>query len=88
MPDVYLHAAETSDIIITMLDAPVSGREPKAIDGTVAIMVGGPGVDPEKVFQAIRGGLAGSTVLDAKMPYDHGGIVQFYENMSKIEVGK
>jgi 2-hydroxy-3-oxopropionate reductase len=26
------------------------------------------GVDPEKVFQAIRGGLAGSTVLDAKMP--------------------
>ena len=26
------------------------------------------GVDPEKVFNAIRGGLAGSTVLDAKMP--------------------
>jgi len=26
------------------------------------------GVDPEKVFQAIRGGLAGSTVLDAKVP--------------------
>jgi len=26
------------------------------------------GTDPEKVFQAIRGGLAGSTVLDAKMP--------------------
>ena len=26
------------------------------------------GVDPEKVFQAIRGGLAGSTVLDAKAP--------------------
>ena len=25
-------------------------------------------VDPEKVFQAIRGGLAGGTVLDAKMP--------------------
>jgi 2-hydroxy-3-oxopropionate reductase len=25
-------------------------------------------VDPERVFQAIRGGLAGSTVLDAKMP--------------------
>jgi len=107
----------------TMLDAPVSGGEPKAIEGTLAIMVGGPkeafdkvqgilsvmgssvtlvgeigsgnttklanqiivalniaavseamvlatkaGVDPEKVFQAIRGGLAGSTVLDAKMP--------------------
>jgi 2-hydroxy-3-oxopropionate reductase len=108
---------------ITMLDAPVSGGEPKAIEGTLAIMVGGPqetfdsvkdilsamgssvklvgdigsgnitklanqmivalniaamgeamvlatkaGVDPEKVYQAIRGGLAGSTVLDAKMP--------------------
>ena len=26
------------------------------------------GVDAEKVFQAIRGGLAGSTALDAKMP--------------------
>jgi len=106
-----------------MLDAPVSGGEPKAIDGTLAIMVGGDeqifekvkdillkmgssavyvgpigsgnvaklanqmivalniaamsealvlskkaGVDPEKVYQAIRGGLAGSTVLDAKAP--------------------
>jgi 2-hydroxy-3-oxopropionate reductase len=108
---------------VAMLDAPVSGGEPKAIEGTLAIMVGGPqetfdsvkdilgamgssvklvgdigsgnitklanqiivalniaamgeamvlatkaGVDPEKVYQAIRGGLAGSTVLDAKMP--------------------
>ena len=108
---------------VVMLDAPVSGGEPKAIDGTLAIMVGGPedafeevkqilavmgasvtrvgeigsgnttklanqiivalniaamaeamvlatkaGVDPEKVYHAIRGGLAGSTVLDAKMP--------------------
>ena len=108
---------------IGMLDAPVSGGEPKAIDGTLSIMVGGEtahfeqakeillfmgasavllggigsgnicklanqimvaihlaamseamvfaekaGVDSEKVFQAIRGGLAGSTVLDAKMP--------------------
>jgi len=108
---------------VTVLDAPVSGGEPKAIEGTLAIMVGGPqetfdevedilsvmgasvtrvgeigsgnmtklanqiivalniaamseamvlaakaGVNAEKVFQAIRGGLAGSTVLDAKMP--------------------
>lgn len=108
---------------VVMLDAPVSGGEPKAIDGTLSIMVGGPedtfkkveevlkkmgasvvhvgdigsgnitklanqiivalniaamseamvlatkaGVDPEKVFDAIRGGLAGSTVLNAKMP--------------------
>jgi len=180
---------------VTMLDAPVSGGEPKAIEGTLAIMVGGParpfaevegilavmgasvtrvgeigsgnttklanqiivalniaamseamvlatksGVDPEKVFQAIRGGLAGSTVLDAKMPLvlegnfrpgfriklhikdlanaldtahelgvpvpltsgvmeimqalrvddkggdDHGGLIQFYEKLAKVEV--
>ena len=108
---------------VEMLDAPVSGGEPKAIDGTLSIMVGGKkevfdeveeilkvmggsavlvgdigsgnttklanqiivalniaamseamvlatkaGVEPEKVYQAIRGGLAGSTVLDAKVP--------------------
>jgi 2-hydroxy-3-oxopropionate reductase len=108
---------------VEMLDAPVSGGEPKAIDGTLAIMVGGKeavfdkvkdvllkmgasavlcgdigagnvtklanqvivalniaamseafvlaskaGVDPEKVFDAIKGGLAGSTVLNAKAP--------------------
>ena len=108
---------------VDMLDAPVSGGEPRAIDGSLSIMVGGQervfdrvkpvllsmgasalliggigsgnicklanqilvglhlaamseamvfaekaGVDTEKVFQAIRGGLAGSAVLDAKMP--------------------
>ena len=108
---------------IEFLDAPVSGGEPKAIDGTLAIMVGGKkevldrcydilnkmgssitlcgevgagnitklanqiivalniaamsealvlgtkaGVDPEIIYKAIRGGLAGSTVLDAKVP--------------------
>ncbi len=108
---------------VEMLDAPVSGGEPKAVDGTLAIMVGGSeevfdkvqpilsvmggsvtlvgelgsgnvtklanqvmvagniaamaealaiatkaGVNPEKVYQAVRGGLAGSTVLDAKAP--------------------
>jgi 2-hydroxy-3-oxopropionate reductase len=108
---------------VEMLDAPVSGGEPKAIDGTLAIMVGGKeavfnqvkdvllkmgssavlcgdigagnvtklanqivvalniaamseafvlatkaGVDPAKVFDAIKGGLAGSTVLNAKAP--------------------
>jgi 2-hydroxy-3-oxopropionate reductase len=180
---------------VIMLDAPVSGGEPKAKEGTLAIMVGGhqdtfdqvkdilgvmgasvtlvgeigsgnmtklanqiivalniaamseamvlaakAGVDAEKVFEAIRGGLAGSTVLDAKMPLvldgnfkpgfrielhikdlanaldtahavgvpvplsgavmevmqalkvdgkgadDHGGIIQFYEKLAKIEV--
>ena len=108
---------------IRFLDAPVSGGEPKAIEGTLSIMVGGKeadfeeslpilkcmgasavlcgdvgagnvtklanqiivavniavmlealtlatkaGVDPESVYKAIRGGLAGSTVLDAKAP--------------------
>lgn len=106
-----------------MLDAPVSGGEPKAIDGSLAIMVGGKqevfdrvkdilqvmgssvtlcgdigagnttklanqiivavniaavgealmlgkmaGVEPEAIYEAIRSGLAGSTVLDAKAP--------------------
>ena len=106
-----------------MIDAPVSGGEPKAIDGTLAIMAGGKeevfvkvkdilmlmgasvtlcgdigagnttklanqiivaaniaavgealvlgkkaGVNPEAIYKAIRGGLAGSTVMDAKAP--------------------
>ncbi|MDR1804251.1 MAG: 2-hydroxy-3-oxopropionate reductase [Treponema sp.] len=105
------------------LDAPVSGGEPKAVDGTLAIMVGGDretfekvkpilekmgasvvlvgdigagnvtklanqiivalniaavseafvlaakaGVNPQSVFDAIKGGLAGSTVMNAKVP--------------------
>ena len=76
---MYAAAAEKG---VEMLDAPVSGGEPKAIDGTMSIMVAlhlsavseamvfaeKAGVDPEKVYQAIRGGLAASTVLDAKMP--------------------
>jgi 2-hydroxy-3-oxopropionate reductase len=108
---------------VPMLDAPVSGGEPKAIDGTLSIMVGGDesvfaqvreilgqmgssvvlvgpigagntaklanqvvvaaniaavsealvladlaGVDPAAIVAAIRGGLAGSAVLDAKAP--------------------
>ena len=108
---------------IDMIDAPVSGGEPKAIDGTLSVMVGGKrevfdkyydimkvmaesvvyvgeigagniaklcnqvvvalnisalsealifaikaGVDPDLVYKAIRGGLAGSTVMDAKAP--------------------
>ena len=188
-------AAKAQEKGVAMLDAPVSGGEPKAIAGTLAIMVGGPqetfeqvkdilakmgssvtrvgeigsgnvtklanqiivalniaamseamvlatkaGVDPEKVFQAIRGGLAGSAILDAKMPLalkgnfkpgfrielhikdmanaldtahelgvpvplssvvmeimqalktdgkaanDHGGLIQFYEQLAKVQV--
>ncbi|MBN1507238.1 MAG: 2-hydroxy-3-oxopropionate reductase [Sedimentisphaerales bacterium] len=188
-------AAQVQEKGVAMLDAPVSGGEPKAVAGTLAIMVGGPegvfesvkgilgamgssvtrvgdigsgnvaklanqiivalniaavseamvlatraGVDPERVFQAIRGGLAGSAVLEAKMPLalkgnfkpgfrielhikdlanaldtahelgvpvplssgvmevlqalkadgkagdDHGGIIQFYERLAKVQV--
>lgn len=108
---------------VHLIDAPVSGGEPKAIDGSLSIMAGGEepdfrraepllrlmgssvqlmgkigsgnitklanqimvaihlaamseamvfaekaGVDAEKVFHAIQGGLAGSEVLRAKMP--------------------
>ncbi len=109
---------------VKMIDAPVSGGEPKAIDGSLSIMVGGDkavfeqvkdnillkmgasavhcgavgagnttklanqvvvaaniaavaeaftlakkaGVDPQLVFDAIKGGLAGSTVMNAKGP--------------------
>ncbi|MBQ6987007.1 MAG: 2-hydroxy-3-oxopropionate reductase [Oscillibacter sp.] len=116
-------AAELAKKGIEMLDAPVSGGEPKAIDGTLSFMVGGKqeifdkykeileamgssvvrcgdvgagnttklanqiivacniqalsealtlaqkaGVDPALVFEAIKGGLAGSTVMNAKAP--------------------
>jgi len=180
---------------VEMLDAPVSGGEPKAKEGTLSVMVGGKkdvfdrsypilkamaasvvhtggigagnvtklanqiivalniaamsealvlatkaGVEPELVYQAIRGGLAGSTVLDAKAPLvmdrkfnpgfrinlhikdlsnaldtsheigvplpltsavmeimqalkvdgkgedDHGGLIQYYEKLAKVEV--
>lgn len=117
------YAAELEKYGVSFVDAPVSGGEPKAIDGTLAFMAGGratdfqrlekyfykmgstanlvgdwgsgsvaklanqiivnmniaalseafvfaakAGADPEKVYQAIRGGLAGSTVMDAKLP--------------------
>jgi len=190
-------AAKLSEKGIEMLDAPVSGGEPKAIDGTLSVMVGGKkevfekcfpimkamagsvvltgdigagnvtklanqiivalniaamsealilaakaGVSPDLVYQAIRGGLAGSTVLDAKAPLvmdrnfkpgfrinlhikdlqnvldtshevgaslpltaavmemmqalkvdgkgdnDHGGLIQYYEKMAHMEVGR
>ncbi|GHU39552.1 2-hydroxy-3-oxopropionate reductase [Spirochaetia bacterium] len=108
---------------VQFLDAPVSGGEPKAVEATLAIMVGGDkasfdkvkpvlekmgssvtlvggigsgntaklanqiivalniaavseafvlaakaGVRPQAVFDAIKGGLAGSTVMNAKVP--------------------
>ncbi|WP_208559919.1 2-hydroxy-3-oxopropionate reductase [Marinilactibacillus kalidii] len=114
-------AARLAKKDVQFMDAPVSGGEPKAIDGTIAVMVGGEqevfdkyedllntmassvtlvgevgagnitklanqmivainiaaiseayslakkaGVSPNAVYQAIRSGLAGSTVMDQK----------------------
>lgn len=114
---------ELAQKAIELIDAPVSGGEPKAIDGTLSVMAGGKketfdkyydllmsmaasvtyvgelgsgnvaklanqvivainiaavsealtlavknGADPALVYNAIKGGLAGSTVLDAKAP--------------------
>lgn len=116
-------AALTKQHQVEFIDAPVSGGEPKAIDGTLAIMAGGEeaifeqvkdvllamgtevvlvgtngsgttaklanqiivnlniaamsealvlaaksGIAIDKMYEAIRGGLAGSAVLDAKVP--------------------
>ncbi len=116
-------AAELKKKGIDMMDCPVSGGEPKAIDGTLSVMAGGEkalfdkyydmlmsmaasvvyvgpigsgniaklanqimvacniaamsealsfakkaGADPRLVFEAVKGGLAGSSVLNAKAP--------------------
>lgn len=116
-------AKRLGELGIGFVDAPISGGEPKAVDGTLAFMAGGTeadfnqltpyfdimgasalligdvgggciakltnqmivnlaiaavseafvfavkaGANPEKVYQAIRGGLAGSVVMDAKVP--------------------
>ena len=116
-------AAELEHAGMELLDCPVSGGEPKAVDGSLSVMCGGKretwekcydllmtmagsvvyvgpigsgnvaklanqmivaanigivaealtfakkaGTDPELVYRAIRGGLAGSAVLDAKAP--------------------
>ena len=39
-----------------------------AVVGEAFVFAAKAGADPEKVYQAIRGGLAGSAVLDAKIP--------------------
>ncbi|MGE6630537.1 2-hydroxy-3-oxopropionate reductase [Bacillus sp. NPDC077027] len=116
-------AARSKQHQVDFIDAPVSGGEPKAVDGTLAIMAGGDeaifekvqdilhcmgtdvvlvgangsgttaklanqiivnlniaamsealvlaaksGIAIDKMYEAIRGGLAGSAVLDAKVP--------------------
>jgi len=117
------HAEKLAKLGVRFIDAPVSGGEPGAINGTLSIMAGGSekdfddmkpyfdimggsavligptgsgsvtklvnqaivnlniatvgeaftfaakaGVDPQKVFDAIKGGLAGSRVLTDKIP--------------------
>ncbi|MCU9613013.1 2-hydroxy-3-oxopropionate reductase [Caldibacillus lycopersici] len=121
--DAKSFANRMKDYQMHILDAPVSGGEPMAIEGKLAIMVGGDeeifhkvvpilqamgeniihvgdngagstvklanqiivntniaalseavvlasksGIDLNKMYQAIRGGLAGSAVMEAKMP--------------------
>jgi 2-hydroxy-3-oxopropionate reductase len=55
-------AAELAKKNIEMLDAPVSGGEPKAIDGTLSIMVGGKGELFEK-FKPLLSTMGASVVL-------------------------
>ncbi|MBU2704251.1 3-hydroxyisobutyrate dehydrogenase-like beta-hydroxyacid dehydrogenase, partial [Sporomusaceae bacterium BoRhaA] len=47
---------------IEMLDAPVSGGEPKAIDGTLSVMVGGKKAVFDKCYEIMKT-MAGSVVL-------------------------
>ena len=57
--ELYAKAAEKG---VEMLDAPVSGGEPKAIDGTMSIMVGG----KEEVFESVKDillSMGGSAIL-------------------------
>jgi len=55
-------SAELAKRQVVMLDAPVSGGEPKAIDGTLAIMVGGP-EDAFAKVEAILKVMGGSVTL-------------------------
>ena len=47
-------AAECEKAGIHMMDAPVSGGEPKAIDGTLSIMCGGPKALFDKYFDLLK----------------------------------
>ena len=54
-------AAELEKIGVDMLDAPVSGGEPKAIDGTMSVMVGGKQATFDKYYDIMKT-MAGSVV--------------------------
>ena len=57
-------AAETAELAekgIELMDAPVSGGEPKAIDGTLSVMVGGKKETFDKYYELLMQ-MAGSVV--------------------------
>ena len=54
-------AAKLAEQGVEMLDAPVSGGEPKAIDGTLSVMVGGKQAVFDKYYPIIKA-MAGSVV--------------------------
>src|SRR5690606_29956637 len=60
-----LASREISDALkakgVEMLDAPVSGGEPKAIDGTLSVMVGGDKGTFDKYYDLLKS-MAGSVV--------------------------
>jgi 2-hydroxy-3-oxopropionate reductase len=55
-------AAKLAETDIEMVDAPVSGGEPKAIEGTLSVMVGGKKEVFEKCYPVLKA-MAGSVVL-------------------------
>ena len=54
-------AAKLAEINVGFLDAPVSGGEPKAIDGTISVMVGGDQELFDKYYDLMKS-MAGSVV--------------------------
>ena len=64
--------AELAEKGIELMDAPVSGGEPKAIDGTLSVMVGGKKETFDKYYELLMQ-MAGSVVygsqLQAGIPY-------------------
>ena len=69
-------AAELAKKGVEMLDAPVSGGEPKAIDGTLSFMVGG----KQEILQWMHSHEGGQK--------DHSAIAQYYEFLTDIKIGR
>ena len=69
-------AAELAKKGVEMLDTPVSGGEPKAIDGTLSFMVGG----KQEILQWMHSHEGGQK--------DHSAIAQYYEFLTDIKIGR